>query len=47
MQYLLGAFLFHSPRARSTFLRLGPAFFAARFTLAFDFPIFFASYRTS
>ena len=35
------------PRARSTFLRLGPAFFTARFTLAFDFPVFFASYFTS
>jgi hypothetical protein len=41
-----GAFPY--PRsARSIFLRLGPAFFTARFTLAFDFRVFFASYRTS
>jgi Mn2+/Fe2+ NRAMP family transporter len=26
---------------------LGPAFFTARFTLAFDLPVFLASYRTS
>jgi hypothetical protein len=30
-------------RARSTFLRLGPDFFTARFTFAFDLPVFFAS----
>jgi hypothetical protein len=28
-------------------LRLGPDFFTAGFTLAFDLPVFFASYRTS
>ena len=37
----------YPPRARSTLFRLGPAFFTARFTLAFDLPVFFASYRTS
>jgi hypothetical protein len=37
----------YPPRARLTPFRLGPAFFTARFTLAFDFPVFFASYRTS
>jgi hypothetical protein len=33
----------HPRNSRSTRLRDGPAFFAARFTLAFDFPVFFAS----
>ena len=33
----------YPPSARSTFLRLGPPFFTARFTLALDFPVFFAS----
>ena len=33
----------HPRNSRSTRLRDGPAFFAARFTLAFDFPAFFAS----
>ncbi len=37
----------YPPRARSTLFRLGPAFYTARFTLAFDLPVFFASYRTS
>ena len=37
----------YRPRARSTLFRLGPDFFTARFTLAFDLPVFFASYRTS
>jgi hypothetical protein len=35
------------PSSRSTFLRLAPAFLAARFTSPFDLPVFFASYRTS
>ena len=33
----------HPRNSRSTRLRDGPAFFTARFTLAFDFPVFFAS----
>ena len=36
-------FAYHPRNARSTLLRDRPAFFAARFTLAFDFPVFFAS----
>jgi hypothetical protein len=35
------------PSARSTFLRLGPAFFAAFFTWLADVPVFLASYLTS
>src|SRR5204862_443478 len=33
--------------SRSTRLRDAPAFFTALFTLAFECPVFFASYRTS
>jgi hypothetical protein len=40
----IGSDACHPRNSRSTRLRDGPAFFTARFTLAFDYPVFFAEY---